>query len=1553
MSSRQRRARAVARHCWRFVKSEFPYAVPRTFSLTFFVRQIGTSYSPSPARVTPTTPLTTGGASRRRGRATAEMGETHEDRHDGGDFGLPPAPPRRNNDAAHNNGHAAADASDAMRDARSSPARLSDRPSTSASVSSSVSEHVEDLAVRVAVRARPLVAKERVERARECLSYPRANAVLLGESRAFRFDDTFGPAATQGEVYERLVSPLVESCFRGYNATVLAYGQTGSGKTYTMGSGCFDVADDEIGIIPRVVNDVFAEAHRQAESGASETRVRCAFLEVHNEEVRDLLHPDTSPKRITIRERADGAIVAAGAREVSTRSADETLRLLELGCVARTTGGTKMNAQSSRSHAIFTIIIEQTHLTQEARRRHKGRYASAKFHLVDLAGSERNKKTRATGSRFQESININSGLLALGNVIAALSGDDTNRVGVGKSQTNGLKTHVPYRDSKLTRLLQDSLGGNSRTCVVACVSPVDTNFEETLNTLKYAQRARNIKNAVRVNRDPSAVAHVAHVAEQLVCKKNAERGAESERTYDSRRAETDGVRARASAAEAAARRNAEARAAAVTRADTVERALVRALVLAGDLADSKQLSVAGLARIAACATERARSTAAAESREGRPFPRAPDADGPAAANDDPDDPSTTATLRAQLEASRREVAEVMAASAAKDSALAEARDDLRRDEAIFAEKMREIKALKKEAKAAAKAGVRASSVSETVDGTFPLTPVAPRSSSFAKDEERGADGSLPPLALPGALPATPLGGAGASAAKVVSDAADSEKRSLVRQKAEIEIERAQLRREAAARARAYQQEKKSLERQLRELARNIGSKEKLIVDLTRNEREASLLTRRYENKVRSLEEEKASKEAEAARLRSELLAVERAAIEKTERTSSSENARAAAEARDATRTAYERKVRAAETEVRALRLAKAESDALRANTEALGTRAVFSDASEKTSDKTRELETEVSKMRADAEALRRRLRERDASYAAFSLQKATDAKATDAEVADLRRTRDAQSAKIDALASSESRHLEALRRATDELAAAKATIRRLGGEEMASAYVADAAAGDSEAGDIRALVDAETTKALARRAREEERTRLRTKRDSLLGEKRDLFARRDALLARRARAAEKLEAERATLVGAANAFARRGGSPSSVSKAPSKKETETLARLGFVRDALASGENVLSAEDARELRDAEDRADSVDAELDFLAAKLAELAELDRMFSPNDASVVPFGDERGDRGDGGFDDFSSLTASMPPAAARVAASAAMDRAVRAGLAQSETAAAAARLEMQLGDAQRAIEEMESASRMREMEFDRRVTELRLEHGRREAALLSLSERAAAAEDERERTAGADSAGADSRRTFDVDAIVADAEATKRRNEELRVAVSLLERERVELESAGRALEDKLERSSREAQTLRERVARLATSRANANSETVRRYDASSDARDDVHGAFTETHDDAHDDETGSLAPEDDAADDDELMSYWQTVPDASRTRSLPEPPRLPATPVGVARPGASLSTLSTSSDVFGVDASDEQARAFAFAGGDAGETIDRASAGSIRKAGVA
>ena len=334
-----------------------------------------------------------------------------------------------------------------------------------------------------------------------------------------------------------------------------------------------------------------------------------------------------------------------------------------------------------------------------------------------------------------------------------------------------------------------------------------------------------------------------------------------------------------------------------------------------------------------------------------------------------------------------------------------------------------------------------------------------------------------------------------------------------------------------------------------------------------------------------------------------------------------------------------------------------------------------------------------------------------------------------------------------------------------------------------------------------------------------------------------------------------------------------------------------------MRDALASGENVLSAEDARELRDAEDRADSVDAELDFLAAKLAELAELDRMFSPNDASVVPFGVERGDRGDradGGFDDFSSLTASMPPAAARVAASAAMDRAVRAGLGQSETAAAAARLEMQLGGRARAIEEMESASRMREMEFDRRVTELRLEHGRREAALLSLSERAATAEDERERLAGATGG------TIRVASTSTPSSPTRRRRSDATRNCAEPCPCSSASASSSRALDGLWKTSSSGPRGRRRRCA--SASRVSRRptrtlaeplppfTDTTRRL--TTETADD---GVAETHDDAET-ETGSLAPEDDAVDDDDA-SYWQTVPDAPG-RSLPEPPRLPATPMG-------------------------------------------------------
>ena len=206
-------------------------------------------------------------------------------------------------------------------------------------------------------------------------------------------------------------------------------------------------------------------------------------------------------KEITIREEKNGNISVYGLREEKVNCYEELAACLDRGSNFRSTASTLMNTCSSRSHAIFTISIEQ-HIIEDLYKAdvpaHQPGDASseefmvAKFHFVDLAGSERAKRTGATGATLKEGISINKGLLALGNVISALT-EESNKKG-----------HVPYRDSKLTRILQDSLGGNSRTTMIACVSPAEINFEETLNSLKYASRARNIKNKPIVNRDPNS-----------------------------------------------------------------------------------------------------------------------------------------------------------------------------------------------------------------------------------------------------------------------------------------------------------------------------------------------------------------------------------------------------------------------------------------------------------------------------------------------------------------------------------------------------------------------------------------------------------------------------------------------------------------------------------------------------------------------------------------------------------------------------------------------------------------------------------------------------------------------------------------------------------------------------------------------------------------------------------------------------------------------------------------------------------------------------------------
>lgn len=268
-----------------------------------------------------------------------------------------------------------------------------------------------------------------------------------------------------------------------------------------MGSACnstTSLSDDEVGVIPRATEHVFALiSQKRALNPNTEFYLRVQFLELYGETLRDLLDPvgTAHGKAVTIRDGPNDTLQIVGATEETVKSPSDMLALLERGSLCRTTGSTDMNAHSSRSHAIFTVVLEQ-HLKPDAESADgdETEYRMAKFHFVDLAGSERAKRTGATGQRMKEGININMGLLALGNVISALGAEEN---------TGGATKFVPYRDSKLTRMLQDSLGGNSRTLMIACVSPADINFEESLNALRYANRARNIKNRAVINRDPA------------------------------------------------------------------------------------------------------------------------------------------------------------------------------------------------------------------------------------------------------------------------------------------------------------------------------------------------------------------------------------------------------------------------------------------------------------------------------------------------------------------------------------------------------------------------------------------------------------------------------------------------------------------------------------------------------------------------------------------------------------------------------------------------------------------------------------------------------------------------------------------------------------------------------------------------------------------------------------------------------------------------------------------------------------------------------------------
>lgn len=351
---------------------------------------------------------------------------------------------------------------------------------------SSGSSDVVTQCVQVVVRCRPMDEKEvtrgygRVVDVFPCrgvveVRHPRDDP-SSDNVKVFTFDAVYDWNSSQQDLYEETVRPLVSSVLDGFNGTIFAYGQTGTGKTYTMEGLKND--HDRRGVIPRSFEHIFNHIGR---SENMQYLVRASYLEIYQEEIRDLLQPDQS-LRFELKEKPDTGVFVKDLSTSVCKSATEIQQLMNTGNQNRTIGATNMNEHSSRSHAIFLITIEMGSIGDN------GGIRVGRLNLVDLAGSERQSKTGASGERLKEASKINLSLSALGNVISAL--------------VDGKTTHVPYRDSKLTRLLQDSLGGNSKTIMVANIGPASYNYDETLTTLRYANRAKNIKNKPRINEDP-------------------------------------------------------------------------------------------------------------------------------------------------------------------------------------------------------------------------------------------------------------------------------------------------------------------------------------------------------------------------------------------------------------------------------------------------------------------------------------------------------------------------------------------------------------------------------------------------------------------------------------------------------------------------------------------------------------------------------------------------------------------------------------------------------------------------------------------------------------------------------------------------------------------------------------------------------------------------------------------------------------------------------------------------------------------------------------------
>ncbi|KAM6365872.1 KIF3C protein, partial [Dromas ardeola] len=342
-------------------------------------------------------------------------------------------------------------------------------------------------ALKVVARCRPMSRKEEAagyERVLELdvklgqvsIRNPRAAPGEL--PKTFTFDAVYDASSKQADLYDETVRPLIDSVLQGFNGTIFAYGQTGTGKTYTMQGAWAE--PEKRGIIPISFEHIFTHISR---SQNQQYLVRASYLEIYQEEIRDLLAKDQS-KKLELKENPETGVYIKDLSSFVTKNVKEIEHVMNLGSQTRSVGSTNMNEHSSRSHAIFLITIECSETGPDG----EEHIRVGKLNLVDLAGSERQSKMGAHGERPKEASKINLSLSALGNVISAL--------------VDGKSTHIPYRDSKLTRLLQDSLGGNAKTIMVATLGPASHSYDESLSTLRFANRAKNIKNKPRVNEDP-------------------------------------------------------------------------------------------------------------------------------------------------------------------------------------------------------------------------------------------------------------------------------------------------------------------------------------------------------------------------------------------------------------------------------------------------------------------------------------------------------------------------------------------------------------------------------------------------------------------------------------------------------------------------------------------------------------------------------------------------------------------------------------------------------------------------------------------------------------------------------------------------------------------------------------------------------------------------------------------------------------------------------------------------------------------------------------------